>query len=125
MVHRGPLPEESGKRLLWLSMTPKEAARILLRARQALLIGAFVLTGVWARRREGLFRFFADTQFRLTGGYDASFALLFTFLTLFVASMAIGALLTSLIRRRFSKEEWQTVLLDTTALWDRSWRGKR
>lgn len=107
------------------TLTSKEAARILLRARQALLLGAFVLTAVWARQRQGLFRFFADTQFRLTGGYDASFALLFTFLTLFVAAMAVGAFLTSLIRRRFSKEEWQAVLLDTTALWDGSWWKRR
>jgi hypothetical protein len=111
------------KTLLWLSMTPKEAARILLRARQALLLAAVVLTGVWAWQRQGLFRVFAETQFRWTGEYDASYALLFTFLTLFVTSMAIGAFLTSLIRRRFSKEEWQTVLLDTTALWDGPWWG--
>ncbi len=102
-------------------MTPRDAARILLRARQALLLGAFVLTGVWAWRRQGLFRLFANAQVRWTGGYDAFFVLLFTFLTLFVAAMAIGSILTGLMRRRFSKDEWQTVLRDTTALWDGPW----
>ena len=106
-------------------MTPREAARLLLRARQALLLAAFVLSGVWAWRHQGLFRLFADTQTRLTGSYDAPFVLLFTFLTLFVVSMALGAMLTGLVRRRFSKDEWQTVLHDTTALWDGSWWGKR
>ena len=80
-------------------MTPREAARLLLRARQALLLGAFVLSGVWAWRHQGLFWLFASTQMRLTGGYDASFALLFTFLTLFVVSMALGSVLTALMRR--------------------------
>ena len=103
-------------------MTPREAARLLLRARQALLIGAFVLSGVWAWRRQGLFRVFADTQLRWTGSYDASFALLFTFLTLFVVSMALGAVLTALVRRRFSKDQWLTVLQDTTTLWDGLWK---
>jgi hypothetical protein len=102
-------------------MTPRDAARVLLRARQALLLGAFVLTGVWAWRGQGLFRLIANAQVRWTGGYDAFFALLFTFLTLFVASMALGAILTGLMRRRFSKDEWQTVLRDTTALWDGPW----
>jgi hypothetical protein len=102
-------------------MTPREGARVLLRARQGLLLGAFVLSGVWAWRRQGLFRLFADTQVRWTGSYDASFALLFTFLTLFVASMALGAVLTGLMRRRFSKDEWQTLLHDTTTLWDGPW----
>ncbi len=105
-----------------MMMTPREAARILLRARQALLLGAFVLTGVWAWRGQGLFRLFTDTQVRWTGGYDASFALLFTFLTLFVASMALGSVLTGVMRRRFSKEEWQILLRDTTTLWDGPWR---
>jgi len=63
----------------------------------------------------------ADTQLRLTGRYDPSFVLLFTFLTLFVVSMALGAALTGLMRRRFSKDEWQTLLNDTTTLWDASW----
>ena len=59
------------------------------------------------------------------GGYDAFFALLFTFLTLFVASMALGAILTGVMRRRFSKDEWQTLLRDTTALWDGPWWRRR
>jgi hypothetical protein len=105
-------------------MTPREAARLLLRARQALLLAAFVLSGVWAWRHQGLFRLLADTQIRLTGSYDASFVLLFTFLTLFVVSMALGAVLTGLMRRRFSKDEWQTLLNDTTMLWDASWWKK-
>ena len=105
-------------------MTPKEAARILLRTRQALLLGSFVLSAVWAWRHEGLFRVFADVATRWTGGYDAFFALLFTFLTLFVASMAAGAILTSVMRRRFSKDEWQAILHDTTALLDSSWWKK-
>ena len=86
-----------------------------------LLLAAFVLSGVWAWRHEGLFRLFADTQLRVTGSYDAPFALLFTFLTLFVVAMALGAVLTGLMRRRFSKDEWQTLLHDTTLLWDASW----
>jgi len=102
-------------------MTPREAARLLLRARQALLLAAFVLSGVWAWRHQGLFWLFADIQMRLTGSYDAPFVLLFTFLTLFVVSMALGAALTGLMRRRFSKDEWQTLLNDTTTLWDASW----
>ena len=102
-------------------MTPKEAARILLRTRQALLAGSVVLTAVWAWRREGLYRLLADAELRWTSRYDPFFTLLFTFLTMFVASMAIGAVLTNVMRRRFSKDEWQAVLHDTTALLDRSW----
>ncbi len=103
-------------------MTPQHAARILLRTRQALLLGSFVLSAVWAWRREALFRLIADTAVRWTGRYDPFFTLLFTFLTLFVASMMLGAVLTNVVRRRFTKEEWQTVLVDTTALLDRhSW----
>lgn len=101
-------------------MTPAKAARVLLVARAALLAGAFVLSGLWAWRHEGLFRLLAETQQRWTGAYDWSFALLFTFLTLFVTAMAASALLTSILRRRFSREEWQTVLVSATALWDRS-----
>lgn len=106
-------------------MTSKAAARILLRTRQVLLIGSFVLTAVWAWRHQGLYRLLADVELRWTGRYDPFFTLLFTFLTLFVASMAIGAVLTSRMRRRFSKEEWQAVLQDTTALLDSSWRRQR
>ena len=102
-------------------MTPKEAARILLRTRQALLFGSVVLTAVWAWRREGLFRLFMEAELRWTSRYDPFFTLLFTFLTMFVVSMALGAVVTNVMRRRFSKDEWQTVLLDTTALLDRSW----
>ena len=40
---------------------------------------------------------------------------------MFVASMALGAVVTNVMRRRFSNDEWQTVLHDTTALLDRSW----
>jgi len=80
---------------------------------------------VWAWRDAGLFRLLADTQMRWTGAYDASFALLFTFLSLFVSAMAAGAFLTSLVRRRFSKEEWHTVLLNTTALWEAPRQRKR
>jgi hypothetical protein len=105
-------------------MTPKEAARILLRTRQALLIGSFVLSAVWAWRRQGLFRILADLELRWTARYDPFFTLLFTFLTLFVASMALGAVVTAVMRRRFSKDEWQTVLHDTTALLDTSWWRK-
>lgn len=105
-------------------MTPKSAARILLRTRQALLLGSFVLSAVWAWRRHGLFRILADVAIRVTGSYDAFFTLLFTFLTLFVVSMALGAVLTSQMRRRFSKDEWQTVLHDTTELLDSSSRRK-
>ena len=101
-------------------MTTLQAARRLLVARAALLGGASVLTGVWAWRHEGLFRLFTEAQQRWTGNYDASFALLFTFLTMFVAAMAASSLVTSLMRRRFSKEEWHTVLVTSTALWDRS-----
>ena len=90
-----------------------------------MLLGAFVLSGVWAWRHQGLFWLFANTQLRLTGGYDASFALLFTFLSLFVVSMALGAALTGLVRRRFSKDEWQTLLNDTATLWDASWWKRR
>ncbi len=103
-------------------MTPKEAARILLRTRQALLLVSFVLSAAWAWRYQGLFRIFADLEIRWTGRYDPFFTLLFTFLTLFVASMALGAVLTSLMRRRFSEDEWQTVLHDTTVLLDSPWR---
>ena len=106
-------------------MTPKEAARILLRTRQALLLGSFALAGIWAWRREGLFRIFADAEIRWTARYDAFFTLLFTFLTLFVASMALGAVVTGFMRRRFSKDEWQTLLHDTTALLDSAWWKKR
>ena len=101
-------------------MTTLQAARRLLVARAALLGGASVLTGVWAWRHEGLFRLFTEAQQRWTGNYDASFALLFTFLTMFVAAMAASSLVTSLMRRRFSKEEWHTVLVTSTALWDRA-----
>ncbi|MDO8793906.1 MAG: hypothetical protein Q7J25_04730 [Vicinamibacterales bacterium] len=99
-------------------MTPLKAARVLLVARALLLAGAFVLSVVWAWRHEGLFRVFTATQQRLTGNYDASFAALFTFLTMFVAAMAASSLVTSLMRRRFSREEWQAVLVTSTALWD-------
>jgi hypothetical protein len=105
-------------------MTPKAAARILLRSRQALLFASVVLTAVWAWRRAGLFRLLADLALRWTGGYDPFFTLLFTFLTLFVVSMAAGAVLTSIMRRRFSKDEWQTLLHDTTALLDSPWWRK-
>ena len=105
-------------------MTPKDGARILLRTRQVLLLGSFVLSAVWTWRHQGLFRIFADVAIRWTGSYDAFFTLLFAFLTLFVASMAVAAVLTSLIRRRFSKDEWQTLLHDTTALLDSPWRRK-
>ena len=105
-------------------MSPREAARILLRTRQTLLLASFALAGLWAWRREGLFRLLADQEVRWTGGSDAFFTLLFTFLTLFVISMALGAVVTNVMRRRFSKEEWQTVLLDTTALLDSSWWRK-
>ena len=105
-------------------MTPKHAARILLRTRQALLFGSFVLSAIWAWRHQGLFRIFAEGEIRWTGSYDAFFTLLFTFLTLFVASMLLGAILTSVMRRRFSKDEWQTLLHDTTALLDSPWRRK-
>ena len=101
-------------------MTTLQAARRLLVARAVLLTGATALTGVWAWRHEGLFRVFTQAQQRWTGNYDASFALLFTFLTMFVAAMAASSLVTSLMRRRFSKEEWHTVLVTSTALWDRS-----
>jgi hypothetical protein len=102
-------------------VTPKEAARILLGTRQALLLGSFALSAVWASRYQGLFRILADAEIRWTGGYDAFFTLLFTFLTLFVASMALGAAVTGFMRRRFSKDEWQTLLQDTTALLDSAW----
>jgi len=81
-------------------------------------------SAVWAWRYQGLFRIFAEMAIRWTGGYDSFFTLLFTFLTLFVASMLIGAVLTSLTRRQFSKDEWQTLLHDTTALLDSPWRRK-
>ena len=102
-------------------MTPKEGARILLRTRQALLLASFVLSAFWAWRHQGLFRLFADIAVDATGSYDAAFTLLFTFLTLFVTSMALGALVTNVMRRRFSADEWQTLLRDTSALHDRSW----
>lgn len=105
-------------------MTPKQAARILLRTRQALLLGSFVLSAVWAWRYQGLFRVLAKLEIRWANSYDAFFTLLFTFLTLFVASMLIGAVLTALMRRRFSKAEWQTLLHDTTALLNSPWRRK-
>ncbi len=106
-------------------MTPREAARILLRIRQTLLFGSVVLSAVWAWRHQGLFRIFADAEARWTGSYDAFFTLLFTFLTLFVASMALGAVATGFMRRRFSNDEWQTVLHDTTALFDSAWWKKK
>jgi hypothetical protein len=107
-------------------MTPKRAARILLRTRQALLLGSFVLSGVWAWRFQGLFRLFAQLEIRWASSYDGFFTLLFTFLTLFVVSMLLGAILTNLMRRHFSKDEWQTLLADTTTLLDSSWwkRGR-
>jgi hypothetical protein len=106
-------------------VTPKEAARILLRIRQGLLVASFALSAVWAARHQGLFRIFADAEIRWTGSYDAFFTLLFTFLTLFVASMALGAVVTDFMRRRFSNDEWQTVLHDTTALFDSAWWKKK
>ena len=106
-------------------MTPSRAARILLRTRQLLLLGAFVLSAVWAWRDQGLFRALAGVEIRWTGSYDAFFTLLFTFLGLFVASMMISAVLTSVMRRWFSADEWQTVLQDTTALLDNPWRTKK
>ena len=102
-------------------MTPKEGARLLLRIRQGLLLASVVLSAVWASRHQGLFRILADAEIRWTGGYDAFFTLLFTFLTLFVASMALGAVVTGFMRRRFSNDEWQTLLHDTTALLDSAW----
>ena len=102
-------------------MTPREAARILLRTRQALLVASFVLSAWWAWRRQGLFRLLADAEIRWTGNDDAFFTLLFTFLTLFVASMGVGSALTSVVRRRFSRDDWQAVLRDTTTLLDSSW----
>lgn len=85
------------------------------------MLGSFVLSAVWAWRRQGLFRILADVAIRWTGSYDPFFTLLFTFLSLFVASMALGAVLTNVMRRQFSKDEWQTLLHDTTALLDSSW----
>jgi hypothetical protein len=105
-------------------MTPTQAARILLRSRQALLLGSLVLSAVWARRDQGLFHTLAMVAVRWTGNYDAFFTWLFTFLALFVASMMISAVLTSVMRRGFSRDEWQTVLRDTTTLLDTPWRRK-
>jgi hypothetical protein len=105
-------------------MTPKQAARVLLRSRQALLLGSLLLSALWGWRYEGLFRVFADAELRWVGSYDAFFTLLFTFLTMFVVSMLVGAVLTSLMRRRFSSEEWQTLLHDTTTLLDSAWWKK-
>jgi hypothetical protein len=84
-----------------------------------LLLGSFVLSAFWAWRYSGLFRVLAELELRWANRYDPFFTLLFTFLTLFVASMLVGAILTSVMRRRFSKDEWQEVLRDTTALLDR------
>jgi hypothetical protein len=100
-------------------MTPKQAARILLRSRQALLAGSFLLSAFWGWRHAGLFQAIAALERRWANAYDWFFTLLFTFLTLFVVSMFVGSALTNVMRRRFSKEEWQEVLRDTTALLDR------
>ena len=105
-------------------MNSKEAARVLLRTRQALLAGSVVLAGVWTWRREGIFRILSDAEERWTGRSDTFFTLMFTFLTLFVVSMAIGAVFTSFIKRRVPKDEWPSVLVDTAALWDGAWRRK-
>jgi hypothetical protein len=99
-------------------MTPKQAARILLRSRQALLLASFALSAFWAWRDSGLFRVLAELEIRWANRYDSFFTLLFTFLTLFVASMLLGSVLTNLMRRQFSKDEWQELLHDTTALLD-------
>lgn len=105
-------------------MTPAKAAKILFRTRLALLLGAACLSLFWAWRGAGLFRLLATIQSEWTGSYDRFFTLLFTFLTLFVLAMAAGSIVTSVFRRRFSADEWQTVLHRTTALWDRGRRTR-
>ena len=47
-------------------MTPMRAARTLFLARLVLLLSAFVLSGVWAWRHEGLFRLFTEALDFLT-----------------------------------------------------------
>ena len=102
------------------AVTPAKAAQILFRTRLALLVGAAGLAALWAWRGAGLFALLANIQATWPGRSDRVFTLLFTFLTLFVVAMALGSLVTSVFRRRFSPEEWQDVLHGTKALWDRS-----
>ena len=103
-------------------MTPRAAARLLLRIRQALLLASAVLSLVWVWQGSGLVRAFERAQTSLTGRADPFFAALFTFLTLFVVSMAIGSVVTRLVKRRVPKDEWETVLRETTSIWDTTWR---
>lgn len=103
-------------------MTTDAAARTLLRTRQALLLGAVVLCGVWTWRSSGLVGVFEQAQMRLTGAYDAIFAVMFTFLTMFVVCMAISSVVTRAVKRRVAPEEWETVLRTTTTMWDATWK---
>jgi hypothetical protein len=105
-------------------MTPQAAARLLLRTRQALLGATCLLCAFWAWRGSGVVRLFEDVQVRWTGAYDSVFAVLFSFLTMFVVCMAIGSVVTRLVKRRVPPEEWETVLRTTTSLWDNSWKRK-
>ena len=86
MEVRSTTPHSAGDTV---PMTPKQAARILLRSRQALLVASFAFSGLWAWRYEGLFRVIADLEVRWGKGYDWFFTLMFTFLTLFVVLLAL------------------------------------
>jgi hypothetical protein len=105
-------------------VTSKAAARLLLRVRQLLLLASALLSIAWAWSGGGLVRLFEETQRRWTGRSDPFFAVLFTFLTLFVVSMAIGSVVTRLVKRRVPPEEWQSVLRETASIWDAAWRRK-
>ena len=103
-------------------MTTDAAARLLLRTRQALFIGACAVCGVWAWRGSGLVALFERVQTRWTGAYDAIFAVMFTFLTMFVACMAIASAVTRAVKRRVAPGDWEAVMRKTTSLWDATWK---
>ncbi|MEI6670229.1 MAG: hypothetical protein WCP29_18950 [Acidobacteriota bacterium] len=99
-------------------MTSKQAAWILLRSRQTLVLLAVVVASVWAWRDQGLFRVFADLENRRLGYEDVFFAWLLTFLVLFAASLLLGAVLTAFVRSQLPDQERQTLGSDSAALLD-------
>ena len=103
-------------------MTADAAARLLLRTRQALFLAACVVCGVWTWRGSGLVALFEQAQTRWTGRYDTFFAVMFTFLTVFVVCMAISSVVTRAVKRRVPPDQWETALRATTTLWDGMWK---
>ena len=104
-------------------MTIDAAATLLLRTRQALFIATCALCGVWTWRGSGLVALFERVQTQWTGGHDVIFAVMFTFLTMFVVCMAIASAVTRAVKRRVAPGDWEAVMRKTTSLWDSTWKS--